>query len=323
LAYRTASWQPQERQVLISNTGRDKDARTFAASVFKLAMEAAGLNTCVGSNHLHLGCEWPQELVEAAANSMVVVAMLSRTYTNQLWCMLELDQALHSRRQQLGEQDRRAPLVIPVFCDSPDATIDPDAIEKRWFGDLGPQLKCVDEEVGPERAGRVDASHWAANIITAIKDVFQHLRRKLVSADDKDEQTPMLAARVVSEAVKHVPQVLDVGAAAVVGFEEQEELLAAELDARLGLWLYGHGAYCCCFIPCLCAVALPVDPVVSCMVLMVLCSLPARYASLLLCHGCRTWCVAQNTLCICNMRFCVTCVHALEAGNGVLDEHAL
>jgi hypothetical protein len=233
-----AARQTQARQVFISHTGQDADAKSFAVDILKPKLEVAGLKTFVDYNNLALGCEWPQELVEAAASSMVVVAVLSRSYTKRFWCMLELDLALHSR-QQRAEQGLRGPLVIPVFYDSPDCIVDPEAIEKRWTGHLARQLKAV-EELGPEWAQRVDAQRWANNV-TAMKGVFQHLRRRLVSPD-KDEQT-QLAARVVSEAVKHIPPVLDVGCS-VVGFAEQEELLAAKLAGRLGLWLHGNGTCC-------------------------------------------------------------------------------
>jgi hypothetical protein len=231
--------EPLQRQVFISHTGQDEDAKTFAVDILKPKLEAAGLNTFIDFRDLEMGCEWPQELVEAATNSMVVVAVLSRSYTNRFWCMLELDLALQSR-QQRGEHGMRGPLVIPVFYDAPDAIVDPEAIKKRWSEDVEPHLKSV-EDLGPEWAWRVDASRWAGNI-TAMKGVLQNLRRKLESAD-KDEQT-QLAERVVSEAVKHMPQVLDMGCR-VVGFKEQADFLAGRVEKTLGLWLYGHGAYFC------------------------------------------------------------------------------
>jgi hypothetical protein len=234
-----AATQSLKRQVFISHTAQDEDARTFAVDILRPKLEAAGLKAYMDFRDLNSGCKWPQELVEAAASSMVVVAVLSRTYTNQFWCMLELDQALHSR-QNLGKQGQKVPLVIPVFYDSPDNIVNPEAIHERWSGDLEQQLRS-DEELGPEWARQVDASRWAGNV-TAMKGVFQHLRRRLESAD-KDEQT-QLAARVVSEVVKHIPPVLDVGAAVVVGFKEQEDLLVAKLEGSLGLWLSGHGACC-------------------------------------------------------------------------------
>jgi hypothetical protein len=231
--------KPLQRQVFISHTGQDADAKTFAVDILRPKLEVAGLKTYVDFRDLALGCEWPQELVEAATNSMVVVAVLSRTYTNQFWCMLELDLALHSRDHLCAQNMRGGrPLVIPVFYDSPDKVVKHEAIKERWSGDLEQQLQSV-EGLGPEWTRRVDASRWAGNI-TAMKGLFQHLRRRLESAD-KDEQT-QLAERVVSEVVRHMPQVLDVGCS-VVGFEEQEELLASQLDGRLGVWLYGQGAY--------------------------------------------------------------------------------
>jgi hypothetical protein len=123
-----------------------------------------------------------------------------------------------------------------VFLDSPD-DIERDenavTIQQFWEGDGLAKLP------GPEWAPIVDASRWTANI-TAMKGELQNVRRKASKKAEKDEEW-QLARRVVKAAVRHIPSLVDVGVE-VVGFEEQEAALAAELGGRLGVWLYGQGA---------------------------------------------------------------------------------
>ena len=235
--------QPLKRQVFISHTGQDEHAKDFAASVVKPALEAAGLAVYMDYANLELGDNWSKELVDAAANSMVVVAVLSKSYAERFWCMLELDLALHAHPQQLeGEEQinsRSRPLVIPVFFDAVIAIVDVAAIETRWSSDL--KKVWQEEELDPaEWASRVDAGRWAANI-AAMKGGLQHMRKP--EMDSSKDTAWQLARKVVARAVKHIPSLVDVGAT-VVGFEEQEAALAAELGGRLGLWLYGPGASC-------------------------------------------------------------------------------
>eukprot|EP00878_Enallax_costatus_P030997 GHUV01033823.1.p3 GENE.GHUV01033823.1~~GHUV01033823.1.p3 ORF type:complete len:124 (-),score=27.85 GHUV01033823.1:870-1241(-) len=85
-----ASWSnegPLERQVFISHTGQDQGACNFAASILKPALKAAGLNVFMDFSNLEPGSEWPRELAVAAANSVVVVVVLSRQYTKRKWPM--------------------------------------------------------------------------------------------------------------------------------------------------------------------------------------------------------------------------------------------
>jgi hypothetical protein len=233
---------PLKRQVFISHTGQDGGAKTFAASILRPALEAAGLAVCMDFVSLEPGCKWKEELVGAAANSMVVVVVLSKSYTKRFWCMLELDLALNSHRQQQeggeGGSSHSQPLVIPVFYDSPDQIVDAVSIRQCWWaGDMEARL-IDDEQLGPEWVPAVDVPRWAANIDAMIGHC-QNLRRNSNQNAEKDEEL-QLAGRVVKAAVRHIPSLVDVGME-VVGFEEQEAALLAELSGRLGLWLYGQG----------------------------------------------------------------------------------
>jgi hypothetical protein len=231
-----AAKTPLKRQVFISHTGQDKDAKAFAASILKPALEAAGLAVYMDFKNLELGCDWPQQLVDAAANSMVVVVVLSRTYSNQFWCMLELDLALHAHPQQGGkDQSDRRPLVIPVFYDSDNVVVDVNKIRQRWSCDLLQELQK--EDLGPEWVKTVNVDRWVDNIV-AMKVNVQHLRNTPSSAKDGEWQ---LAEGVVQVAAKHMPFLVEVGE--VVGFKEQEDELASKLQGRLGLWLYGQGEW--------------------------------------------------------------------------------
>jgi hypothetical protein len=233
-----AAKQPLKRQVFISHTGQDEDAKTFAASILKPNLEAAGLAVYMDFSSLEMGCSWRQELVDAAANSMVVVVVLSRSFTQQFWCMLELDLALNAHQQNLEAQETsRQPLVLPVFYDDVDVVVDAGKIRQRWSGNVQQRL-WRDEELGREWVVTVDVGRWVNNICT-LKQKVQHVRRSLpgqASAKDHDLQR---VRGVVRAAARHVPSLVAVGG--VVGFEEQEATLAAELGGRLGLWLYGQG----------------------------------------------------------------------------------
>ena len=233
---------PLKRQVFISHTGKDEAATMFAASILKPALQAAGLVVYMDYSNMKLGSSWKEELIDAAANSMVVVAVLSKSYAERFWCMLELDLALHAHSQRFEDEEHRntrsRPLVIPVFHDSVDAILDVAAVENRWSGDL--EKVWQEEELEPaEWAPAVDAQRWAANM-AAMKGSLQHMRKPM--KDSSKDAAWQLARKVVARAVKHIPSRVDVGAT-VVGFEEQEAALAAELGGRLGLWLYGPGAF--------------------------------------------------------------------------------
>jgi hypothetical protein len=234
-----------KRQVFISYTVQDQGAKVFAASILRPALEAAGLAVCMDFVSQEPGGKLPQELVGAAANSMVVVVVLSKSYFKNVWCVLDLDLALHGHCQQRqegweGGSSRSKPLVIPVFYDSPEETVDAASIQQHWAGgNLGAQLR----KEGPEWLPLVDVARWSTNI-AAMKGQLQNVRSKVSKeAGNGQDEELQLARRVVKAAVMHIPSLVDVGVE-VVGFEEQEAALAAELVGRLGLWLYGQGVWC-------------------------------------------------------------------------------
>jgi hypothetical protein len=237
-----AAKQPLKRQVFISHTGRDEDAKTFAASILKPALEAAGLAVYMDFSSLQLGSSWREELVDAAANSMVVVVVLSRSFTSRFWCMLELDLALNAHRRKQGEEGAdhsRRPLVLPVFYESVDIVVDADTIRQHWSCDLQERLRR-DEELGREWVATVDVDRWVNNICT-LKEKVQHMRKSLPGQSSAKDDGWQLARGVVRAAARHIPSLVAVGN--VVGFEEQEAQLAAELGGRLGLWLHGQGGW--------------------------------------------------------------------------------
>jgi hypothetical protein len=256
--------------VFISHTGQDGGAKTFAASILRPALEAAGLAVCMDFTSLEPGCKWPEELVAAAANSMVVVVVLSESYTQRFWCMLELDLALHSHQQQEGGEGGSShvkPLVIPVFYDSPEGIADAASIRQYWSsaGSLRERLR-TDEKLGPEWDEVVDGARWSANI-TAMTGQLHNLRRKTGQAADKDEEL-QLARKVVKAAVRRIPDVkqapavkhipdekqapavkrmssiMDAGTSAVV-FDNQVATITTEVSepAWRRLWRFGQGAW--------------------------------------------------------------------------------
>jgi len=232
-----ASHGPLTRQVFISHTGQDKDARDFAACILKPALEAAGLKVYMDFSNLHPGCNWPAELMNAAANSAVVVVVLSQRYTQRFWCMLELDLALNSHSSKQQQQQQQGPLVVPVFYHAAGSIVQLRAIQKYWTA-AKPKLEPA------ERQAWVDINRWTANI-HSLKEQLQH-QRLPAKGGSKDEAL-QLARRVVAAAVAAIPVQASINAI-VVGTEQQEAKLVAQLTvpdpARLGLWLYGCGRCC-------------------------------------------------------------------------------
>jgi hypothetical protein len=175
--------------------------------------------------------------VDAAANIMVVVVVLSRSFTSRFWCMLELDLALHAHHE--GGDETKRPLVLPVFYDSVEIVVDAAKIQQHWSGNLQQRL-LRDEELGREWVATVNFDRWVSNICT-VKEKVQHMRKSLPGQSSAKDDGWQLARGVVREAARHIPSLVAVGT--VVGFEEQEAQLAAELGGRLGLWLHGQGGW--------------------------------------------------------------------------------
>eukprot|EP00878_Enallax_costatus_P034591 GHUV01038366.1.p1 GENE.GHUV01038366.1~~GHUV01038366.1.p1 ORF type:complete len:267 (-),score=73.17 GHUV01038366.1:444-1244(-) len=222
-----ASWTnegPLERQVFVSHTGQDKGACNFAASILKPALEAAGLTVFMDFSNLEPGSEWPRELAVAAANSVVVVVVLSRQFTKRKWCMQELDLALHSRRLA-GKKEQ--PLVIPVFYDSERDILKPDEIAFYWQWRL---LACNEVGVEPQR--------WTENIC-AMKKERQFVACSIMKAKDKEAA---VAERVVAAALKAMP-VQQPLSGRVFGREHEVEQLLTLARGRLGVWLHGMGKW--------------------------------------------------------------------------------
>lgn len=163
-----------KRQVFISHTGQDEHAKSFAASILKPELERAGMLVFIDCRDLMPGDPWPKELASAAANSAVMVAVLSKTYPKRFWCMLELDLARHARR--LAGVDR-LPLVIPVFYDPPNDVLQLHAILEHWKSQAALQASAQ---------FLIDPGAWVANI-EAMKDEMQNLRRRTMQPD-KDEE---------------------------------------------------------------------------------------------------------------------------------------
>jgi hypothetical protein len=201
LAHPSDSAKALKRQVFISHTGQDEDAKTFAASILKPALEAAGLAVYMDFSSLQLGSTWRQELVDAAANSMVVVVVLSRSFTSRFWCMLELDLALNAhQRKPGGGEGNRQPLLLPVFYDSVDVVVDANTIRQCWSGDLQ-QRVWRHEELGREWATTVDVGRWVSNICT-LKQEVQHTRKSMPGQESGKDEDWQLARGVARAAAR-------------------------------------------------------------------------------------------------------------------------
>jgi len=103
------------RQVFISHTAADEQGRIFAASILAPALERAGLKPYLDCSDLKPGCEFQEELVQAAATSAVFVVVITKQYPQRLWCLKELDLALHGHP---SFPRQTAPTIIPVRIDA-------------------------------------------------------------------------------------------------------------------------------------------------------------------------------------------------------------
>lgn len=231
------------RQVFISYTSQDKEAQEFACSILAPALYSAGMNVYGDSESLEAGDRWDEKLMDAAANSRVVVAVISPTYLQRFRCMLELDLALHARS---GCSQR--PLVIPVFVDTPGEGIDAAAVKLFWQQAAQQQLLAEQAAQKQERQQWqrllspiekqwIQPERWARNItVEAEKKQNLHLQGY---ADFKDAKRQLACA--VVQRVVHMMPVQAALPTALFGMEEQQDELQHKLQDRMGVWLYGAG----------------------------------------------------------------------------------
>jgi hypothetical protein len=185
---------PLVPQAFISHTGNDQAAAQFATIILKQALEKIqGLKVFLDCKpgSLPLGSDWTQMLTDAAANSTIVVVVLSKSFTERFWCMLELDLALNS-----NSHSHRKPLVIPVFYDKPDDVVKVDSILEYWSQ---PEVVLEaylmkEEKLGPEWLPVVDAPRWAGNISAML--ALQHERLKNAPKDDAEPMTERIVKAV-------------------------------------------------------------------------------------------------------------------------------
>jgi len=181
-----------------------------AASILKPALESAGVRVFMDFSDLEAGDPWPQRLVEAASHSMVVVVVLSRSYSQRFWCMYELEVARQNPRV----------LVIPIHFHPFHELVPDGGVAAYWASrDMAPECKHL---VHPEL--------WAENL-HALDDQVQAYRRRTVSPDKNEEW--QLAMRVVKRAVKEIPLPVELQDE-VVGFKDQEASLLAQLPGETG-----------------------------------------------------------------------------------------
>lgn len=190
-----------QRQVFISHTGQDDRARVFAVNILKPALEAAGLSVFIDFTDLAPGSNWPSALVDAAAHSAVVVAVLSVSYVRHFWSMLELDLALHGTTKQ---QRENSPVVIPVLFNSladilqPQGSSAPVSLKQLWQDKIAPGSTAVPAD----RQQYVDPGRWASNFDHVIRQLQNFSLRTDLQTKDAEGQ---LAQQVVRAAVVAMP----------------------------------------------------------------------------------------------------------------------
>jgi hypothetical protein len=234
------------RQAFISHTGKDASSRLFVATVLKPALGAAGLPVFIDYSNVAAGADRPAAaLADAAANSAVVVVVLSSSYVRSLWCMYELDLALH---RQLDHSRPFAPRVVPVLLDRPSDILQGLELQQLWGDRLAQNMVATDHCV------LVDPQRWSHNL--AMLQQLQGAYLHSMAGKDAEYQ---LARQAVAQVAAALPAADS--AQLLAGYKEQEaELLAAlSVPEQLGLWLHGVGrftsySWCCCrpSLPALC-----------------------------------------------------------------------
>lgn len=152
--------KPLLRQVFFSHTGQDEAAKKFAQSLVPAVLDGGygeGGFATVFENFTDLSpierlqWHWPKELLENAGNSMVMVVMLSVSFTQRFWCMLEVDLALNLHK------GTSRPIVIPVFYDSATVlqtdVLPPEGIKAFWSS----------QSLSPAQQKVMDLDRWARN----------------------------------------------------------------------------------------------------------------------------------------------------------------
>lgn len=136
-----------------------------------------------------------------------------------------------------GQPRDGAPLVIPVFYDSPEVVARAGATEQHWEGRLAEPPTSADA-VPEDRRRWVQPARWARNVANAERRL-QNVRLGTAAKDDQLQASRRVVAAALQAA--RVPLALP----DMFGYEEQEARLVAELAVpdpeRLGLWLHGMG----------------------------------------------------------------------------------
>jgi hypothetical protein len=170
--------------------------------------------TTLDYTSLEPGDTFQRELMKAAAHSSVFVAVLSKQYVQRFWCMLELDLALHWRKQQ---QRSQVPVVLPVFFDDYSGISTLEDVKGYWAMQRI-TLPLI-------RLHWVDPKRWADNYM-CCRQQLQNLRLSRYTGQDRESalatavvQSAMAAGRFAR--VDSVPGML--------GAEEQQQQLLDEL----------------------------------------------------------------------------------------------
>jgi hypothetical protein len=214
-------------QVFISHTGQDSDARTFAASILYPALLAAGVHVFIDHEDVGGGSKWEADL-ERAAESRVVVVVLSKSYQYRFWCMRELH--LACRAQDTLDNQLT---IIPVFYHHENTVLQTEGVLQRW----GPEGDLYQKQ-STARQAKINAAHWADNFAGVAGRGAPIFRRQEGQSPAKDEGR-RVALEIVNTCMGCLPPEQDVDA---VGYEDQLARVAIQLGdeaegSRLGVWL--------------------------------------------------------------------------------------
>jgi len=258
-----------QRQVFISHTAADEQGRIFATSILKPSLERAGLKVYIDYSDLQPGCDFQQELVQAAATSAVFVVVLTKSYPMRFWCLRELDLAMHGHPSFPRAAN---PTIIPVRIDTRDTWLHLD--QKQLEDDIQDRMGRVPARDDPlEQQDLQRLKQQSQRLLGNIDNLsrFQELRRQHQSDQQQQQQQQgggatssssqagpkqeewELAERVAAAAKAKLPSLAHIPPE-LVGADGQRAFLLDKLapvdkgapDYRV-LWLHGPGGGCC---PC-------------------------------------------------------------------------
>lgn len=217
-------------RVFLSFSYQNKTVVSFATQTIKPALERAGLEVLVvGGEGITVDYDWTPTIMDAAAHSAVLVAVVDSTYPERPWCMRELDVALH------GVDSKAArPRVIPLFYKT-DPEVVKGSLPSSWGSKNAPSKEELDR--------------WPKNL-SDLADLAKQQRAAQLPGgiEDDTEHAKLQQLQATRQLVGLAVAAMYPQTATPFLYAEQVATLAGEaavpLESRRdwsGIWLQGEG----------------------------------------------------------------------------------